>query len=271
MSRHYGDYLSGATIEMVYHSFNSLGASATPSSAGSVVVYKAASGTETSVGVTTHTTGFDSRAGVNLVVISSNASEAFYSQDCMFHVIASGSSVDGQFVNIPVGSFSIQKTYQPGLIHRGLFTTGGTSNCSLNATLRSSTSSYYDGAVVFASGVTSGSGQARMVGSYAGATGTATFDRPLPTAVVSNGSYELYAGSLPSQDSELADSFLSRNIATGSFGGRNVSSALMPLRNKVTTGGSTMTVFSTDDSTSAWTASITTAGSALASIDPQGP
>src|SRR5688572_27079212 len=140
MANFQGDYLSGDTIAMWYYSFNSLGASATPSSSGSVVVYKDGGLTETSVGVATHTLGADSRVGCNLVVIASAASQNFYSLGGKFEVIASGSSVDGQFVNIPVGTFTIQATYQAGLIHRGGFTTGGSSSFSLDATtgLRSS-------------------------------------------------------------------------------------------------------------------------------------
>ena len=270
MAGYEGDYLSGASIPLWYHSFNSLGASATPSSIGTVIVYKNSDVTGTSVGVSLHSIAWNGKVGMNLAVIDSSASANYYNVGGKFHVIASLTTIDGQLVNVPVGDFTIQKTYQAGLIHRGTFAAGGASSFSLDATLRSSTSSYHDGNTVFSVGSTGG-GQARVVGSFAGATGTVTPDRALTTAVVSTGSYELYAGSLPSQDSELADSILSRNIATGSFGGRNVSSALYPLRNKVTTGGSTMTVFGTDDSTSAWTASITTAGSALASIDPQGP
>lgn len=267
MAGYEGNYLVGEVIPLWYHSFNSLGASTTPSSIGTCIVYRDSDVTATSVGVSTHSIGWNGKAGVNLCVITSSASETFYSHGGKFHVVASLTTIDGQLVNVPVGDFTLQKEYQAGLIHRGAFAAGGSSNFSLDATLRSSTSSFHDGNVVFSTAST-GKYQARLVGSFAGATGTVTPDRALTTAVVSNGSYELYAGSLPSQDSELADSLLSRNIATGSFGGRNVSSALFALRNKVTTGGSTMTVFGTDDSTSAWTASITTAGSALASIDP---
>lgn len=271
MSGHYGDYLSGETIAMLYHSYNSLGASTTPTSAGSVVVYKDDSATETSVGIATHTIGYDARAGVNLVVINSAASQTFYSVGGMFHAIASGTSLDGQFVNVPVGSFTIQKTYQAGMIHRGKFAAGGTSAFSLDATagLRSSTSSFHDGNVVYASGVTTGSQQARIVASYAGATGTVTPDRALTTGVVSTGSYELYAGSLPSQDSELADSLLSRNVAGGSSGTRMVKEALYVLRHKVDASTpSNATVYKADDSSSAFTFSASTAGFPFSKIAP---
>jgi hypothetical protein len=71
----------------------------------------------------------------------------------------------------------------------------------------------------------------------------------------------------------IADDFLLRDLATGQpgTGGRSVQNALRPLRNRVAIGGSTITVFSEDDSTSAWTGSITTTtDSPIASINPLG-
>lgn len=71
----------------------------------------------------------------------------------------------------------------------------------------------------------------------------------------------------------IADDFLLRDLATGQpgTGGRSVQNALRPLRNRVAIGGSTLTVYTEDDSTSAWTASITTTtDSPIASINPLG-
>ena len=66
----------------------------------------------------------------------------------------------------------------------------------------------------------------------------------------------------------IADKTLGRNIAGGSDTGRTVSEALYMLRNKVQVGASTMTVFQTDDTTTAWTASTTTGSNTIASVDP---
>lgn len=263
MAGNEGNYLVGDVIPIWYHSFNSLGASATPSSIGSCKVYRESDVTGTSVGVSTHSIAWNGIVGMNLCVVTSSASAAFYSHGGKFHVVASGTSIDGQFVNVPVGDFTLQKHYQAGLVHRGAMA----STLSLDAAARSSTTSFHDGSVLLLSAST-GVGQARLVSSYAGATGTVTPDRAFITAAASGTSYELYAGSLPSQDSELADSILTRNIATGSNGGRNLSSALFAIRNKVDASGSVATVYGTDDSASAWTFSYTTAGSAFNSIDP---
>lgn len=71
----------------------------------------------------------------------------------------------------------------------------------------------------------------------------------------------------------VADSFLRRALAMNTDVGRSVREAFQVLRNKVAIGGSTLTVFSEDDATSSWTASVTTSASAspVISIDPGGP
>jgi hypothetical protein len=69
---------------------------------------------------------------------------------------------------------------------------------------------------------------------------------------------------------ENADALLGRNVAGGSSTGRLVKEALYALRNKVVvSGGNTMTVYATDDTNAAWTASVTTtAGNPITTIDP---
>jgi len=70
---------------------------------------------------------------------------------------------------------------------------------------------------------------------------------------------------------QVADRVLLRALASGSDTGRTVQDALRPLRNKVAIGGSTLTVYQEDDTTSAWTGSITTGPSnagPLTAIDP---
>jgi hypothetical protein len=68
---------------------------------------------------------------------------------------------------------------------------------------------------------------------------------------------------------ENADALLGRNIASGSDGGRDVTSALRRIRNKVSLAAGTLTVTEEDDSTSAWTAAVlTTASDPISSVDP---
>lgn len=67
-----------------------------------------------------------------------------------------------------------------------------------------------------------------------------------------------------------ADKILGRNIAGGSDGGRTVLQALAFLRNKVAISSGIMTVYTTDDATSLWTAGVTSSASAdpITGVDP---
>lgn len=68
---------------------------------------------------------------------------------------------------------------------------------------------------------------------------------------------------------ENADALLARNIGGGSSTGRTVTQALRALRNKTALSGSTVTVYREDDTTSDWTATVTTSDrSPIASVDP---
>lgn len=79
------------------------------------------------------------------------------------------------------------------------------------------------------------------------------------------------AGIATDAGQELADRFLLRNIASGSDGGRDVRSAFRAVRNRVVLSGLTGTVYEEDDSTSAWTFSLTTVDAvAIDSVDPGG-
>lgn len=67
----------------------------------------------------------------------------------------------------------------------------------------------------------------------------------------------------PPTASANADALLARNIAGGSSSGRIVTDALRFLRNKWSVTGTTLTVTQEDDTTSAWTATISTDAAAL--------
>ena len=68
----------------------------------------------------------------------------------------------------------------------------------------------------------------------------------------------------------IADTFLGRTIAGAANGGRTVTSALRALRNRVTRVGATLTVYAEDDTTSAYTAALTTDSNAatITGVDP---
>lgn len=68
---------------------------------------------------------------------------------------------------------------------------------------------------------------------------------------------------------ENADALLGRNVSGGSSSGRLVKQALHVLRNKTDIAGGTLTVYDTDDSTTSFTAAVTTtAGDPITTIDP---
>lgn len=67
----------------------------------------------------------------------------------------------------------------------------------------------------------------------------------------------------------VADALLARNVSGGSSTGRTVKQALHILRNKTSISAGTLTVTDTDDTTSSWTAAVTTtAGNPISAIDP---
>ena len=70
---------------------------------------------------------------------------------------------------------------------------------------------------------------------------------------------------------EIADEILNRNLAGGGSGNtRNVRNALRALRNKVSESAGTLTVTEEDDTTSAWTATVTRTASTdpITAVDP---
>lgn len=77
------------------------------------------------------------------------------------------------------------------------------------------------------------------------------------------------------EQNALADAFLDRNMATGTDNGTNstavrtVRQALRRMRNKESIAAGTLTVTKEDDSTTSWTAAVTTtAGDPLSAVDP---
>ena len=270
-----GDFLAGAEIPIMWQSTNSLGASATPSSLGSVIVYRGGSSVATtSVGVSENSIGVNGIAGSNRIVVTSSSSANFYRPHEDYHVVLSLFTIDSQLVSGPLASFSINNRMQAGLISRSTASAGAAGSITLNLN-ESSTNSFLEGATVFLSDFT-GENQARIGNAYTGATRLLATDRQWITNPAAGTAYELYAGSTPSTVGEIqsgltqaiADSLLSRNIAGGSDGGRMVKEALYALRNKVDASGSVGTVYQTDDSTSGFTFSRTTGAFPLQTIDP---
>jgi hypothetical protein len=97
----------------------------------------------------------------------------------------------------------------------------------------------------------------------------AATDATITSAVWSAGTRELTTISASIREA-IADTLLGRTIAGAANGGRTVTSALRALRNRVTRVGATLTVYAEDDTTSAFTAALTTdsAAATITGVDP---
>jgi hypothetical protein len=111
------------------------------------------------------------------------------------------------------------------------------------------------------------------VGSVTGAVGSVTAGVSVATGGIPSTAFAagaIDAAALATDaGQEIADALLGRNVAGGSSTGRLVKEALYLLRNKAAIAAGTLTVYGTDDITSAWTATVTTtAGNPISTIDP---
>lgn len=192
MADYLGDFRRNALIYVPWASNNSLGNASTPTSAGTVVVYKNASTTETSVGVTGHSIGFDSVVGVNLITVDSSASAAFYAPGNDFSVILSGASIDGAFVNAALGAFSIENRFM-GEIRRASIQTSTSTSITLDA-ISSATNNWYLGGTLFIEAGT-GAEQQREITSYTGASKLALVDRAWIINPDSTSTFRVFPGS----------------------------------------------------------------------------
>lgn len=116
------------------------------------------------------------------------------------------------------------------------------------------------GSVTGAVGSVTGNVGGNVVGSVASVTAGVT--------VTTNNDKSGYALSSASENS-AADALLARNVSGGSSAGRTVKQALHVLRNKTNIAAGTLTVYDTDDTTTSFTAAVTTtAGDPISTIDP---
>lgn len=199
MPGYLGSFLRDDNVDCWWDSANSLGAAANPSSAGTVFVCASNnSSTVTQVGVTLTSGIF---TGIHSVRVSMASTTGFFLPERNYTIVASGYSVDGQFVNKVLGTFDVEYRYETGLIRRLTLTAASASSASLDANA-SSVSSFYDGCMLLVSDNT-GKLQGRLITSYAATGKIASFDRNFATTPANGSTARIYAGSLPSQDSEV--------------------------------------------------------------------
>ena len=199
MAGYLGDFLRGDVVQCWWNSYNSLGASAAPSAAGTAFVFKSGSSSSaTQVGITLTATVL---GGVHCVTVSMGSTTSFFQPHNEYCIALSNYSIDGQNVSGVIGQFSVENRYETGLIRRGTLQTASASAVSLDANA-SSTTSFYEGGIVLISDNT-GALQARTITSYRGDNKTAGVDRAFITTPANGSTFRVYAGSLPTQDTEL--------------------------------------------------------------------
>lgn len=182
MTPYFGDYAAGETINFMWHSFNSSGASVTRATNGTISVYKDNSTTQTTTGVT-DTEDFDSLTGVHHVAIATT--DSFYTAGTDYIVVLSGATIDGQTVNAVIGHFSIENRTPValgtgpypnlGILDRGTAQAAGATSIQLRSAATFGDDTII-GATVAAYGSTQGYWQTRVITDYVSSTDTATVD-----------------------------------------------------------------------------------------------
>lgn len=109
MGPYLGDYNEDATVDFIWDSNDSAGASITRATDGTISVYKA-NGTSQSVAGITDTEDFDSLTGIHHLRIDLNA-DAFYATANDYNVVLSAATIDGQTVNAVLATFSIENRF----------------------------------------------------------------------------------------------------------------------------------------------------------------
>lgn len=107
----FGNVTAGDTITIPWDVVSLQSGSVTPTTAGSIRIYKGSSTTErSSASGITDTRTFDSVTGQNLVVIdlSDNTDAGFYAAGNDYHVMLVGAVVEGLTINKWLASFSIE-------------------------------------------------------------------------------------------------------------------------------------------------------------------
>lgn len=185
--------------------------------------------------------------------------------DTVAVIVKSGNAKTGVFVLYPEQAGDIT----PLVIRRGTAGGIGAGQITLAAETAPGTD-FFKGCWVFITSASTGANQLRVCTTSTNANPPVlTLDENWAVTPTGTITYIVGAGSLGFTLEQMADAFLNRNIAGGSDGGRDVTSALRALRNKVSLAAGTMTVTEEDDSTTAWTATYATATrDPLSSIDP---
>lgn len=204
MSRWYGDFAAGATVRIPFNTNDSTGAPITLAGTPTAAVYKDASTTESTTGVTL-SVDFDSRTGSHVVVVDTSADGTFYSAGSEFRVVLTAGTVSGvSVVGAVAGAFSIANRSTvaslaaikartdliPDIIVSGTVSGTPTTTSIVGAAgVLSATNDLYNGMfLVFTSGTLKGIGM--EITDYVGSSRTFTTD-PFPVAAAGGDTFIL--------------------------------------------------------------------------------
>ena len=273
---YYGDRTAGDRVDFDVTFVDTFGVP-TAVTSGSAFCRRLSTNTKAPAGVL-----FTSSGGLVLVTVFTASSASFYATADDYSVVMGTGTVAGlSVVDYTLGQFSIQNrgvnvarwlTATPNSLISGrvdanaaavtvsanvLTWIGSTPNALISGRVDANSAAVTVSAAVLsiaAGAITStafGAGAVDAAAIAANAIGSSEFATTAQNAV--------------------ADAVLLRDLATGaSATDRNVQNALRALRNKTSISGTTLTVTQEDDSTAAWTATITTSSglSPISAVDP---
>ncbi len=237
MPEYKGDIVAGQVLDFPFDTSDASGAAITLGGSVAARVYKRGSSSESSAGISI-SVDYDGLVGIQIVTVDTAADGTFYAAANDFAVVLTVGTVSGISVAPKyLGSFSIAN--RASLSAAGVRTALGLGSANLDTQLDA------------------------LPTKSELATALATADDATLAAIAN----------VPTA-AENADKLIRRNIAGGSDSGRLVKDVLRFNRNKVTivpinaTSG-TLTVYEEDDTTIAWTGTVTRAAAdALSTIDP---
>ena len=188
---HKGDYYRGATVDCMWNSFDSSGASVTRSTDGTITVYKDGNTSGTTTGVTDNE-DFNSLTGVHHVSIATT--DAFYATRTDYHVVLSGATIDSQTVNAVLCSFSIENNVSSRIQYNGTAQGGAATSITLAAAATSADDEVINHWVHIVGGT--GADQTRLITASNTTTEVATVNRAWDTNPDATSIYEIEASEL---------------------------------------------------------------------------
>ena len=258
---YHGDIRLSDTIDIKFCTVTTTGAPTTLAGSPVVSAYLGNDTTQLTAGITL-SVDFDGVTGLNNVRVVASGANGYATATNYTLVITTGTVGGTSVVGYTIGSFSIENrsAVMPTVAARTLDVSAGGeagldwANIGSPTTAQNLSATNID--------------VDQVVASVSGAVGSVAAGG-ITAASVATGAIDADA---LAQDAaqEIADEVLNRDLAGGGSGNtRNVRNALRSLRNRVNISGGTATVYQEDDSTSAWTAVVsTTAGDPISQVDP---